>query len=42
MELERLANYYLQGQDGWKESEKDGRRREMHSTDLLKYKNKLD
>ena len=29
MGVERLANYYLQGQDGWKESEKDGRRREM-------------
>ena len=29
MGVERLANYYLKGQDGWKESEKDGRRREM-------------
>ena len=29
MGVERLANYYLKGQDGWKESEKDGKRREM-------------
>ena len=29
MGTERFANYYLKGQDGWKESEKDGRRREM-------------
>ncbi len=29
MGVERLADYYLKGQDGWKESEKDGRRREM-------------
>ena len=29
MGVERLADYYLRGQDGWKESEKDGRRREM-------------
>ena len=29
MGAERFADYYLNGQDGWKESEKDGRRREM-------------
>jgi cell division protein FtsI/penicillin-binding protein 2 len=29
MGTERFADYYLKGQDGWKESEKDGRRREM-------------
>ena len=29
MGVERLADYYLKGQDGWKESEKDGRRKEM-------------
>jgi len=29
MGVERYANYYLKGQDGWKESEKDGRRHEM-------------
>ena len=29
MGAERYADYYLKGQDGWKESEKDGRRREM-------------
>ena len=29
MGVERLADYYLRGQDGWRESEKDGRRREM-------------
>ncbi len=29
MGAERFADYYLKGQDGWKESEKDGRRREM-------------
>lgn len=29
MGVERFADYYLNGQDGWKESEKDGRRREM-------------
>ena len=27
--MERFADYYLKGQDGWRESEKDGRRREM-------------
>ncbi len=27
--IELLADYYLKGQDGWKESERDGRRREM-------------
>ena len=26
---ERYADYYLTGQDGWRESEKDGRGREM-------------
>ena len=29
MGVERFADYYLNGQDGWRESEKDGRRREM-------------
>ena len=29
MGVERFAEYYLKGQDGWMESEKDGRRREM-------------
>jgi len=29
MGVELLADYYLKGQDGWKESEKDGKRREM-------------
>jgi len=29
MGVERLTDYYLKGQDGWKESERDGRRREM-------------
>ena len=29
MGAEKFADYYLKGQDGWKESEKDGRRREM-------------
>ncbi|MAK46065.1 MAG: peptidoglycan glycosyltransferase [Opitutae bacterium] len=29
MGAERYADYYLTGQDGWRESEKDGRRREM-------------
>jgi cell division protein FtsI (penicillin-binding protein 3) len=29
MGVERFANYYLKGQDGWRESEKDGKRREM-------------
>ena len=29
MGVERFADYYLKGQDGWRESEKDGRRREM-------------
>ena len=29
MGVERFADYYLSGQDGWRESEKDGRRREM-------------
>ena len=29
MGVERFADYYLNVQDGWKESEKDGRRREM-------------
>ncbi len=29
MGVELLADYYLKGQDGWRESEKDGRRREM-------------
>lgn len=27
--VELMANYYLKGQDGWRESERDGRRREM-------------
>lgn len=27
--IELMADYYLKGQDGWKESERDGRRREM-------------
>lgn len=27
--IESFANFYLKGQDGWRESEKDGRRREM-------------
>jgi cell division protein FtsI/penicillin-binding protein 2 len=27
--IESFANFYLQGQDGWRESEKDGKRREM-------------
>ncbi len=27
--VELMADYYLKGQDGWRESEKDGRRREM-------------
>ena len=27
MGVERFADYYLNGQDGWRESEKDGRRR---------------
>jgi cell division protein FtsI/penicillin-binding protein 2 len=27
--VELMADYYLKGQDGWKESERDGRRREM-------------
>lgn len=29
MGVERFADYYLKGQDGWLESEKDGRRREI-------------
>jgi len=29
MGVERYADYYLKGQDGWRESERDGRRREM-------------
>jgi cell division protein FtsI/penicillin-binding protein 2 len=29
MGVELLADYYLKGQDGWRESERDGRRREM-------------
>ena len=29
MGIELMADYYLKGQDGWKESEKDGKRREM-------------
>jgi cell division protein FtsI (penicillin-binding protein 3)/stage V sporulation protein D (sporulation-specific penicillin-binding protein) len=29
MGVERFADYYLKGQDGWRESEKDGRRKEM-------------
>ena len=29
MGVERFTDYYLRGQDGWRESEKDGRRREM-------------
>ena len=29
MGVERFADYYLKGQDGWLESEKDGRRREL-------------
>ena len=29
MGVELLADYYLKGQNGWRESEKDGRRREM-------------
>jgi cell division protein FtsI/penicillin-binding protein 2 len=29
MGAERHADYYLKGQDGWRESEKDGERREM-------------
>ncbi len=29
MGVELLADYYLRGQDGWRVSEKDGRRREM-------------
>ncbi len=29
MGVERFADYYLKGQDGWLESEKDGMRREM-------------
>ena len=29
MGAERFADYYLKGQDGWRESEKDGRRKEM-------------
>jgi cell division protein FtsI/penicillin-binding protein 2 len=29
MGIELMANYYLKGQDGWRESEKDGRRKEM-------------
>ena len=28
MGVERFAEYYLKGQDGWMESEKDGRRRD--------------
>jgi cell division protein FtsI (penicillin-binding protein 3)/stage V sporulation protein D (sporulation-specific penicillin-binding protein) len=27
--IERYADFYLRGQDGWRESEKDGRQREM-------------
>ncbi len=27
--VESFANFYLRGQDGWRETEKDGRRREM-------------
>jgi cell division protein FtsI/penicillin-binding protein 2 len=29
MGVELMADYYLRGQDGWRESERDGRRREM-------------
>ena len=29
MGVELLADYYLKGQDGWRETERDGRRREM-------------
>ena len=29
MGAERFADYYLNGQDGWKESEKDGKKKEM-------------
>jgi cell division protein FtsI/penicillin-binding protein 2 len=44
MGVERLANYYLKGQDGWKESEKDGKRREMpqHRTLEVSPKNGLN
>ena len=35
MGVERLANYYLKGQDGWKESEKDGKRKEMPEHRIL-------
>ena len=35
MGVERFANYYLKGQDGWKESEKDGKRREMPQHRIL-------
>ncbi len=35
MGVERFANYYLKGQDGWKESEKDGKRKEMPQHRIL-------
>ena len=35
MGVERFANYYLKGQDGWKESEKDGKRKEMPEHRIL-------
>ena len=31
-----FADYYLKGQDGWRESERDGRRREMPQYDPLR------
>ena len=44
MGAERFADYYLKGQDGWKESEKDGKRREMpqHRTLEVAPKNGLN
>jgi cell division protein FtsI/penicillin-binding protein 2 len=44
MGVERFTDYYLKGQDGWKESEKDGKRREMpqHRTLEVSPKNGLN
>ena len=44
MGTELFADYYLKGQDGWRESEKDGRRREMpqHRSFEVESKNGLN
>jgi len=40
MGVELLSDYYLKGQDGWRESERDGRRREMPQYRSLEVKEK--